>query len=96
MEAMGSGLPVVSTNLPTGMRAINRDGETGLVVPPCDGAALASALNSLLADPALRARMGDAARRRATELFSREMMGARLLELYGAICRPEGVMSWST
>ncbi len=96
LEAMGSGLPVVSTNLPTGMRAINRDGETGLVVPPCDVAALASALNSLLADPALRARMGDAARRRATELFSREMMGARLLELYGAICRPEGVMSWST
>ena len=96
LEAMGSGLPVVSTDLPTGMRAINRNGETGLVVPPGDASALASALGGLAGDPALRARMGEAARRRACELFSREVMGARLLELYGAICRPEGVMSWST
>ena len=96
LEAMGSGLPVVSTNLPTGMRAINRNGETGLVVPPRDAAALASALSSLAGDPALRAQMGAAARNRASELYSREVMGARLLELYGAICRPEGVMSWST
>ncbi len=96
LEAMGAGLPMVSTNLPTGMRSINRNGETGLVVPPHDVKALAVALNQLVADPALRARMGESGRLRAIELFSREVMGARLLELYGAVYPPEEVMSWST
>ena len=97
LEAMGAGLPVVSTDLPTGMRAVNRHKETGLVVPPHDSRALAGALSQLAGDPALRRRQGEAARRRAAELFSREVMGARLLELYGRVCRPyEEDRSWPT
>ncbi len=87
LEAMGAALPVVSTDLPTGMRAINRHGETGLVVPPHNPAALGSALAALAADPALRRRLGAAARERARALFSREAMGGRILELYGAVAR---------
>lgn len=96
LEAMGAALPVVSTDLPTGMRAVNRDGETGAVVPPHDVKALAAALARLAADPALRRRQGDAGRRRALELFSRDRMGEQILALYHKLCRSEGAMSWST
>lgn len=96
LEAMGSGLPVVSTDLPTGMRAVNRNGETGAVVPPHDAGALAAALARLAADPALRRRQGEAARRRALALFSRDRMGQQLLALYQRVCPTEGAVSWST
>ena len=97
LEAMGAGLPVVSTDLPTGMRAVNRHGETGLVVPPQDPGALAAALSCLAAGPDLRLRLGVAARRRAVEFFSRETMGHRLRALYSTVCQPEQeTISWST
>ena len=63
-EAMAAGLPVVgyaAGNLPH----LARDGQEGLVVPPGDVAALASALQRLAADEALRARLGSAAAARA-------------------------------
>jgi glycosyltransferase involved in cell wall biosynthesis len=96
LEAMGAGLPVVSTDLPTGMRAINRHEDTGLVVPPHDAGALATALARLSADPALRRRFGAAARTRAQRLFGRDLMGQRILELYSKLSHPEEVVSWST
>lgn len=74
IEAMASGLPCVSTELGTGTSFVNKHGETGLVVPPADRAALAHALNALLADAALRQRYGAAARERARTLFSRQSM----------------------
>jgi glycosyltransferase involved in cell wall biosynthesis len=62
-EALHQSTPVVAT---TGVGAVAgglvRDGETGLVVPPGDPQALASAVGRLLADPALRARLGAAGR----------------------------------
>lgn len=96
LEAMGAGLPVVSTDLPTGMRAINRHERTGFVVPPHDSGALATALVRLAADPALRRRFGDAARERARSLFGRDLMGRRILELYSKLSHVEEVVSWST
>jgi phosphatidylinositol alpha-1,6-mannosyltransferase len=54
-------------------------GETGLVVdPPDDPATVADALCELLTDPARRAAMGDAARRRAETEFSYDVLAARL------------------
>jgi 8-oxo-dGTP pyrophosphatase MutT (NUDIX family) len=50
--------------------------ETGLVVRPGDAAALARAINTLLADPELRRRMGAAGQRRVAALFTRERMVA--------------------
>lgn len=96
LEAMGAGLPVVSTDLPTGMRAVNRNGETGAVVPPHDPAALSAALTCLVADASLRRRQGEAARRRALELFSRDRMGEQILALYRKLCPSEEAVSWST
>lgn len=74
IEALASGVPCVSTELGTGTSYVNRHGETGLVVPPGDPAALAQAINALLADPDLRRRMGEAGRRRVAALFTRERM----------------------
>ena len=59
VEAMASGLPVVCTELHTGTTFVNRHGESGLVVPPKDPAALASAIVTLLEDRALRQRLAE-------------------------------------
>ena len=61
-EALACGRPVIITRT-RGQNDIVRPETTGLYVPPGDAAALGAALNRLLADPALAARMGAAARR---------------------------------
>lgn len=65
VEAMRAGLPVVSTRAPVGPEEIIRDGEDGLLVPVGDVPALASAMASLLDDPARRSEMGRRARENA-------------------------------
>lgn len=68
LEAAASGLPTVTTTA-TGARDAVVEGVTGLTVPPRDFAALVAALVRLLEDPALRARLGAAARERAVAAF---------------------------
>jgi glycosyltransferase involved in cell wall biosynthesis len=58
---MAAGKPIVSTAV-DGCREVLTDGETGLLVPPADAAALASALERLLSDAALRAALATRAR----------------------------------
>jgi glycosyltransferase involved in cell wall biosynthesis len=61
---MATGRPVVASDVGQ-IGEILRHGETGLLVPPADPPALARALAALRADPALRASLGQAARREA-------------------------------
>ncbi len=68
LEAMASGLPVVATTVGEIPRMVEH-GATGYLVPPRDPAALAAALEKLLADSRQRRRMGDAGRRRVAERF---------------------------
>jgi D-inositol-3-phosphate glycosyltransferase len=68
-EAMAYGRPVVASAV-GGLLDLVVDGETGLLVPPRDPAALRGALERLLADQAVRRRLGEAARKRARERFS--------------------------
>lgn len=68
-EAMLAGRATVSTDVGAVREAV---GGTGLVVPPRNPSALASACAALLGDPARRARLGAAARARAVELFTVE------------------------
>ncbi len=82
LEAMACGKPVVSSDLPTGVRFVNRDGITGQTVPPRNPEALAAALNRLLEDAEFRASLGRAARERVERQFSAEQMIDRTLPLY--------------
>ena len=90
VEALASGRPAISTELGTGTSWVNRDRETGLVVPARDAAALAGAMNTLAADPALRARMGAAARARAEAEFRQETMFARIEAVYARLVGAPG------
>jgi glycosyltransferase involved in cell wall biosynthesis len=89
LEAMEAGLPVVTTRV-IGSEEVVADGETGLLVPPEDPAALSAALAALLADPGLRARMGQAGRRRYRAHFTRERMAAQTLTVYDQALQAAG------
>jgi lipopolysaccharide/colanic/teichoic acid biosynthesis glycosyltransferase/glycosyltransferase involved in cell wall biosynthesis len=82
IEAMARGKPVISTDLGTGVAWVNQHGETGLTVPPRDAGALRDGIQQLLADPGLRAALGDAGSRRARSVFAADRMAEATLALY--------------
>jgi glycosyltransferase involved in cell wall biosynthesis len=73
LEAMAVGLPVVATGV-GGLPEVVKPGETGWLVAPKDAAALAEAMDHLLADDAMRTAFGQAGRRRAESRFSMAAM----------------------
>jgi rhamnosyl/mannosyltransferase len=82
LEAMAAGKPVVCTELGTGTSFVNVNEQTGMVVPARDSRALARAINRLIDDPALRARMGAAGRLRVQSEFTVEKMVERVMQVY--------------
>jgi glycosyltransferase involved in cell wall biosynthesis len=81
LEAMQFALPVVGTRI-AGVAEQVEDGVTGLLVEPSDPEGLADALERLLRDPALRARMGAAGRARVQRLFSTDTYVRRVVQQY--------------
>lgn len=79
MEALASGLPVVTTTAGALPEAVTH-GETGWIVPPDNPAALADALIELASDASLRARLSVQARAAGRERFDAEKNYIRLLE----------------
>lgn len=77
-EAGAFATPVVSTAC-GGPEEIVTDGETGFLKPRGDVEGLASATIALLQDPALRARMGEAARQRVHDLYDADALASRLM-----------------
>lgn len=85
LEAMAAAVPVVTTD-PPGVPDLVLDGVTGLRIPVGDEDALVDAVRRLLGDPAERARMGDAGRRRARSEFPISRTIDRHAELFAAVC----------
>ncbi len=82
IEAMLTGLPVVAADVRGPAEQVVPEA-TGLLVPPGDASALAAALRRLVADQALRERMGAAGRERARERYDEGRVLARTLDLLG-------------
>jgi glycosyltransferase involved in cell wall biosynthesis len=83
MEAQSQGVCCLATAV-SAIPELIRDGETGVLVPPRDPAALAGALARLIAAPETRARLGAAGTRRVRADFSMDGGIARLLALFPA------------
>jgi glycogen(starch) synthase len=81
VEAMAFGLPVVATAA-GGLSEVVEDGVTGILVPPGDSHAMAQAILSLLRDPDLRRRMGQAGRERVLTEFTVERVVQRTVAVY--------------
>lgn len=84
LEAMATGIPIVTTTA-GGMGEAVTDGVEGFVVPVRDAAALASRLETLIEDAALRARMAKAARLRAETEFSIERQATVFESIYRSV-----------
>ncbi len=88
LEAMAAEKAVVATRVGGTPEAV-ADGETGILVPAHDPAALAAALVALLRDPARARGMGEAGRRRVLDRYAVERMVAAYETLYESLCGGE-------
>lgn len=84
LEAMAGRTPVVASAV-GGLPELVVNGETGVLVAPGDAQSLEIALDTLIADPTLRCRMGLAGRARAELVFDARAMASRLEELYARL-----------
>lgn len=87
MEAMAMELPVIATRI-TGIPELVDDGLNGLLVEPKDAEALADRMAQLMDDPALRRRLGRAAREKIERTFSLDVVIDRLDRTFVEHTRP--------
>jgi glycosyltransferase involved in cell wall biosynthesis len=88
IEAMAHGLPIITTNVGGSPDLLTP--ETGILVSPGDSAALARAMQCLASDPALRKRMGQAARERYLKLFAPHAVLSMLVDTYARVAGRNG------
>jgi glycosyltransferase involved in cell wall biosynthesis len=86
LEAAAMRLPIVSTNIPGCVDAI-QDGHTGLLVPPRDARALQKAIQCYLDDAVLRRRHGEAARDHVVRNFGEQAIRMALFQQYRHLLR---------
>lgn len=84
LEAMQFCLPVIATKW-RGVQSLVQDGETGYLVPPHDCQALANRIIALASDPALREKMGMAARKQFLDKYTLEKFHARMDQCFAAV-----------
>jgi starch synthase len=84
LEAMACGTAVVASRV-GGIPEVVSDGETGLLVPPDNPAALAAALNALVSDPGRAGALGAAGRKRAAAEFGWDAIAAQTVALYAEL-----------
>jgi L-malate glycosyltransferase len=88
VEAMAAALPVVATDVGGNAEAV-QDGVSGIIVPPEDSDALASAIISLLSDTAKAKGMGAEGKRLAAVRFTTEAMMSQITSVYASLLRRE-------
>lgn len=81
VEAMASGVPVVSTRL-AGIEELIRDGENGVLIAPGDAERLADAIAALMQDPRRRARLADAGKRAVADGYDRRANARDLVQTF--------------
>jgi glycosyltransferase involved in cell wall biosynthesis len=92
LEAMACGVPVVASAV-GGLTDTVVDGRTGLLVPPRHPDVLAGALKELLAAPARRERMGQAAQRRAHRGYAWSQVAASTAQVYAQTLASSGLLA---
>lgn len=85
LEAMAAGLPLVTSDLPTGVRELNRPGETGWLAARGDALDLRRQLAAVLVDPAEARRRGQAGRELVCAQFTRRRLAADVQAWYAAL-----------
>lgn len=90
LESLSAGVPSVATRV-GGCPEIVEPGVSGLLVPPADADALATAIARLLDDPELAARLAAAGRERTRSLFSEQRMVDRTARSYGRLLQGRGL-----
>lgn len=88
LEAMASGVPVVSTDC-GGPSTLVKDRETGYLVPVQEEKVLANRVTRLLRNPDQREKMSEKGRKRVEKLFSQEAAGRRFIETYQSLLESE-------
>lgn len=86
LEAMACGLPVIASSV-GGIPEAVLDDKTGILIPPGDSAALASAIGRLIDDPDRRREFGVEARARAASHFDARIMARKFEDLYTELGR---------
>ena len=81
LEAQGAGVAVVASRV-GGIPTVIEDGKTGLLCPAQDPAALAKAIDRLLSDPDLKAKIVRNAKGRVAQKFSASLMAENTLNVY--------------
>jgi rhamnosyl/mannosyltransferase len=85
LEAMSAGLPIVNTNIESGVPEVCIDGATGITVPPRNVFALSHAIQLLLNKQELRKRLGDAGKARVHAEFTSDLMARRIAAIYSDV-----------
>ncbi len=86
LEAMAAGLPLIASDLPTGVRDLVRPGQTGWLAAPGDPAELAQALTDCQGDPVEARRRGECGRALMRERFTRRRFAGDLASWYAQLC----------
>ncbi|MCF0176439.1 MAG: glycosyltransferase [Bacteroidales bacterium] len=88
IEAMSLGKPVIATRIPeSGVSWVNADGVSGINVGPRDAAAIANAVTDICRSEESYAKYSQGSAARFEDLFTRERMTAKLVEIYGSILK---------
>ena len=85
IEAMAAGIPVINTQIDSGVPEVSVDGVTGITVPPKDARALAHAIRTLFDYPEIRAKYGHAGVVRAQQEYSVQRMAEGTFSVYESI-----------